>query len=654
MALSTNSEGLPCVRARPAAAAQGVTRPKTAPTRLLSCVLCLLAVLLTGCSLPGLSDATARYTLGKGAPADVGHRVRARLGVAHLSADVTREGDTLVVRATKERLELIVGVLALPSGLSAHALPERCAPSCDGPLDGAASPPGHAASEVELVLRPAHGAPRTVAARVRPRELAARDLVVMREGPELVLDARPGTPAALVLGTEELVVLASGKRAFYIGKPAGHPVVLHFGDGIEAYERAHAMHDLLSSPELPALGAPTIEPAPRDLGLAGFSLVLPVLLSIVYVGFVRRFDRAHPEPLGLVGITFVLGALSAELAGLAEWACVSMSAWTTPQLLTFGGRMKALPLSTIGFALLVGVPEEGAKLLATLYATRRRAFDEPVDGVVYGAVSALGFAAAENIVYFASGRASATLIVGRAFTAIPVHVFLSGLWGYALGARLVRPKTRVLPWFLAAALLHGAYDAAMSTEGGFAFGMAIVVGLAVSFVVLLRASLRHGPVSDATVRAAALARRVHAFGRGPVFPALAVLLPVLAAVLLGVSSAWESTGGTARSPYTWPMVLLVVAIAAVLWGITSTLPLDAVVDAHGVTFAGAVRAFEEIDATVVHGEYLEVASSRGDIEIGPGPRGELEALASEIQEGRDAGSTDPQPDSRSCLVKPVD
>ncbi len=612
----------------------------TAALGLLQLVLSFLALFaIPGCSLPGLSDGTARYSLTKGASADVVLRVRTRLGLARLPAEVTREGDTLVLRATKDRLEAAVAVLALPSGLALHELAPRCAPHCEGSPVARASDDGTSVplGEQRLFFRESEERLVPIAVRAEPRGVAlATELVVSRSGSALLVSAKAGTAAARLLASEETLVVGSGTRAFYIGRPSGKPVELHFGSGLEAYERARAASDLLASPEVPVLGTPTLESAPRDLGLAAFTLVLPVLLSIVYVGFVRRFDRAHPEPLGLVAVTFVLGAGSAVLAGLVEWFFVRASAWTTPQLLTFGGQAKALPLSTLAFALLVGVPEEGAKLLATIYATRRREFDEPVDGVVYAVVSGLGFAAAENVGYFGNGRLAATLVVGRAFTALPIHVFLSGLWGHALGERLVRPKQRIWPWFLGAALLHGAYDAAMSTSSAFGLGLAIVLGLALGFVFILRASLRHGPVSAATVHAAGLERRVHAFGRGVLFPALAMALPVLATVLLGVSAAWENTGGSTRSPFTWPMVLLVVVVGAVLWGITSTLPLDAVVDAHGVTFGGAVRAYAEIDATVVHGEYLEVRSARGDIEIGPGPTHELETLAAEIREAREA------------------
>lgn len=612
---------------------------------LVALALVLLAVLSAGCALPGLSDVTTTYTLPANAPADVVMRVRQRLAVVHLSADVKREGTRLVVRSTAALGPDVERELGRPSGLELHTFAVRCAPACEGPET---APPEEADGDVALVRRLGKGSLSRVVVGPRVAVLDARDLDIVRDGAALRVHAREGTPAAEALGrvSGATAVLASGGFAVFVGRPEG-TLGLTFGDDLVAYERARAAAAFLSLPALPDLGAPSRSVAPPAPMLAGFAVILPVVLSLVYAAFVRRFDRAHPEPLGLVGVTFVMGALAAPAAGLVEWGLSRLSPYTTPELLTFGGLPKALPLASIGFALFVGLPEEGAKLLATRYATKRREFDEPVDGIVYAAIAALGFAAAENLVYFASGRVSATLVVGRAFTALPVHVFLSGLWGHALGERLVRPGARVVPWLLASAALHGLYDAAMSTSSMFGVGLLVVIALAVAFVAVLRKSLRHGPVSDATVRAAAEIRRVHAFGRGLVFPLLALLLPVLAAVLLALASAWEATGSSATSPYAAPLALVTTVIAAVLWGITSTLPLDAVVDGHGVTFAGAVRAFDEIDSTAIAGEYLEIHSPRGDIEIGPGPRRDLETLRDEIRDFSDRrGAPSPRPTSQ--------
>src|SRR5690606_6475569 len=155
-----------------------------------------------------------------------------------------------------------------------------------------------------------------------------------------------------------------------------------------------------------------------------------------------------------------------------------------------------LPLAIAVFTLVVGLVEEGSKRLATQLAVRRPELDEPVDGIVYAIVASLGFAAAENIRYFALGRMTAPLVIARTFMSVPAHMFFGALWGYALGAKLVDPRTRTWPWLLLSALLHGLYDALLSTDGAGALAVVLNLGLATAFVLLVRRALRHGVVTD--------------------------------------------------------------------------------------------------------------------------------------------------------------
>ncbi len=604
-------------------------------------VLGLLVALLvtTGCSLPGLDDVDAVYSVGPGAPPDLVQRVRLHLRARRFSAEVHESPGKLHVRVPRGEIASLKSALAHPVRLAFYRRAARCKNGCTETELEHLDERAREAPEGERVL-----VERLASGRLKTVHVEAEPVVVVSEkklarGPEGSIDLSfPGRSitAETLAKTSEDLVLGDGSRALYMGRVDPSSVRLHYGVGLEAYERARLARELIALPELPELRAPDERSSPRDLALAAAAVFLPLALSFVYVFFVRRFDRAHPEPLSLVLVTFVLGAASTLLAMALEWGASHLSPWLNPQLLTFGGQPSALPLSVLGFALTVGVPEEGAKLLATLYATKRREFDEPVDGVVYGVVAALGFAAAENVSYFGFGRVAASLVVGRAFTAIPVHMFLSGLWGYALGQRLVEKKAKVPFFFALSALAHGLFDALLSTDGGFLPAIGVLLVLAVAFVLVLRSALRHGPVSEATRVAAEQRRDRHAVGHPWRFVSLALLLPMLATVMLGMAGAWEASGHGLRSSYPLMLALLVVAIGATVWGITSTLPLDVVLDAHGITFAGAVRAYTEIDAVVVHGAYLEIHSPRGDIEIGPARADELDALVRELAERREA------------------
>jgi RsiW-degrading membrane proteinase PrsW (M82 family) len=106
------------------------------------------------------------------------------------------------------------------------------------------------------------------------------------------------------------------------------------------------------------------------------------------------------------------------------------------------------------------IPEEIAKLGVLLYySLRKPEFDEPMDGLVYGAVASLGFAAFENVLYVASGGLG--LAVLRALTAVPMHAAFGAIMGAYVGRARFDParKNQLIGTGLTLAiLLHGLYD----------------------------------------------------------------------------------------------------------------------------------------------------------------------------------------------------
>lgn len=110
--------------------------------------------------------------------------------------------------------------------------------------------------------------------------------------------------------------------------------------------------------------------------------------------------------------------------------------------------------------LMAAIPEELFKFLVVrLYCARHREFDEPMDGIVYGAAASLGFASLENILYVSQGGLGVALM--RAITAVPNHAFLGALMGYYVGQARFSPETARQSTRLALLvpiLLHGIYD----------------------------------------------------------------------------------------------------------------------------------------------------------------------------------------------------
>jgi RsiW-degrading membrane proteinase PrsW (M82 family) len=169
----------------------------------------------------------------------------------------------------------------------------------------------------------------------------------------------------------------------------------------------------------------------------------------VLLWFFYSWD-VNPAPGKVIWITFGLGivivapVLALELTVFADFQFID-----NPYL---AGLAKAF----WGAAL----PEELLKFLVVAgYCMRHKAFDERMDGMVYGAVASLGFAAMENVLYVSG--ADLALAVSRALTAVPCHAFLGAIMGFYVGQARFDSKNRGRYLALGlgmAIILHGLYD----------------------------------------------------------------------------------------------------------------------------------------------------------------------------------------------------
>lgn len=183
------------------------------------------------------------------------------------------------------------------------------------------------------------------------------------------------------------------------------------------------------------------------------SAVVPSLLLLWYF----RSRDVHPEPAGPLLATFVLGILiviPVLLVGLPIARAVSEL--TNPWAY---GCAEAF--------LVAAIPEETFKLLVVWrFSARRKAFDEPMDGIVYGVVASLGFATLENVLYVSSGGLHLALL--RALTAVPGHAFLGAIMGAAVGrARFAAERGHLWAAWTWPVVLHGLYDWPLLTLQGF-------------------------------------------------------------------------------------------------------------------------------------------------------------------------------------------
>jgi RsiW-degrading membrane proteinase PrsW (M82 family) len=477
--------------------------------------------------------------------------------------------------------------------------------------------------------------------RWRTRVVAAAPVGELSDGALVSWDGKPSvrirgqkdSPAAtLIAEASPDTVIARGKVS--LGPPLFEaPDVLRipFGEGAGAYARARRERNLLASARLPALRRVDAVGLPPNRALSTACLVVPILLSLAWLGFIRRFDRAHPEPMWLVAVTFLLGAASTLPAATAEELLAGSSRWLDPNLVTFGGQALAFPLSFAVFTIVVGLVEEGAKRLGAQFAIRRPEFDEPIDGIVYGIISSLGFAAAENVRYFAIGRMSAPLVAARCFMSVPAHMFFGALWGYALGAKLVEPKTRRWAWLLLAASCHGLFDALLSTDGGGIFALILNLVLASTFVVLVRWSLRHGPITEEMLSVKAAERTLFRVGRPALFWFSAVMLHALAFGIFVLGAVYQLSRHRPSALFVIGSTVLLAPLVLAALGIATTLPLDVAIDAYGVTFAGASRPWRKIQSYRPVKDHIELDCEGGPLMLGPAPPSVLADLAKSLE-----------------------
>ncbi len=235
------------------------------------------------------------------------------------------------------------------------------------------------------------------------------------------------------------------------------------------------------------------------LGPAGVvvgAIMALVPLAIVFAG-IRWIDRWEPEPRGALAFAFLWGA------GVSVFIALAVDAEIQNVIALAGGPVEGYEFFSA--AIQAPIVEEVGKGLGVLilYWAVRRHFDGPVDGIVYAATVAGGFAFTENILYFGAQLVEGGLLSAgtveiffiRGIMSPFAHVMFTALTGAALGlaARRVGAVGGVLFFVLGlvpAVLLHAFWNGALFFVGDF-YGYYLVVQVpmfvaAVGLVVLLR------------------------------------------------------------------------------------------------------------------------------------------------------------------------
>ncbi len=196
---------------------------------------------------------------------------------------------------------------------------------------------------------------------------------------------------------------------------------------------------------------------PKVFILAVLSGLIPAIFWLWF--WLRNEDKERPEPLGLIVLSFIVGAL-------VVFPTMALEKYS---LFFFreNSDLKIVIWATI---------EELLKFLAAfLIIYKNKYVDEPIDFPMYFIAVALGFAALENTLYllgaFDSSGATVGLLTGnlRFLGSTLLHAIASSMIGSSLGMAffLKKRKGRYL-WIgiSGAIVLHSVFNLLIMREGG--------------------------------------------------------------------------------------------------------------------------------------------------------------------------------------------
>ena len=212
------------------------------------------------------------------------------------------------------------------------------------------------------------------------------------------------------------------------------------------------------------------------------TLLITVLPSLALVFYFVKSDK-FKEPNRFIIITFLFGILINIPAGFLN-DLIDKNFAT-------GERFNDALLT--GF--FAGGPvEELLKFLVLyFYILKEKAFNEPMDGLVYGILASLGFATYENYnyVFIYAGIWEVIpmdLAIGRSYSAIPLHGLCGAIMGFYFGQYAFSANKKYLGLAIIVPIIfHGSYNFMCSYNWYYALS---IVAIGFIFALLLHRNLK--------------------------------------------------------------------------------------------------------------------------------------------------------------------
>lgn len=188
-----------------------------------------------------------------------------------------------------------------------------------------------------------------------------------------------------------------------------------------------------------------------------FLQVLLALAPVAVLAYILyRFDHKQPEPIGQLLKAIGFGVISAIVAVIVS---------TILEFFEGGIADYAFAHAVYTALFSAAIPEEAAKLLMLwLLIRKNKHFDEHLDGIIYAAFIALGFAGIENIGYVLMSEDFIGTSFSRAIFSVPGHYAFGVAMGYFFSlAYFSKNEEEKKKWYICAYFipvgLHFVYDA---------------------------------------------------------------------------------------------------------------------------------------------------------------------------------------------------
>lgn len=162
-----------------------------------------------------------------------------------------------------------------------------------------------------------------------------------------------------------------------------------------------------------------------------YALLGGILPTALWLWFWMGEDSEHPEPLGLIILTYIAGAASVFLVLPLQKILSGMDLGEIARLAAFAGAEELVKFGMVAFI-----------------AFRARYIDEPTDYTVYLITGALGFSAVENALYLIQPlldhNVAFFLLAGnmRFLGATILHTVSIGVVGLLMGLGFYRSRER--------------------------------------------------------------------------------------------------------------------------------------------------------------------------------------------------------------------